>query len=131
VEHIKRISTQAQGLNPGGWLKVRIGAEDDPSGPQFGIVNGPCGFILHVALTTNEGLPVGKSLMLRAVNTTGDPDNVEDVHPIWQSGPTDSGTQHFAYSAQGEVKAGQTLRVQAKTDDSVQITMAETRVTTW
>jgi hypothetical protein len=112
-------------------LRVRIGEEDDPSGPQFGAVNGPCHFLLDMYLTTDGGIAPGKSMMLRGVNTDGDPDNVVAQHPIMQYGPTDTGSQHHAYSTQGWLPEGQTLRVQANTDDTVRITKTETRVTTW
>jgi hypothetical protein len=127
VDQIRRVSEQEQTLAPGRWAKVRIGAEDDETGPQFGIVNGPCHFMLTINLTT-DGFHPDSALMLRAVNTEADPDNVKSSHPIEQRSPTDDGPQHFAYAAQGWVPEGQTLRVQANPDTEVTISKAETRV---
>lgn len=128
VDQIRRASDQEQTLPAGNWVKVRIGAEDDPNGPQFGVVNGPTHFILTIALTTDP-VPDGKSLMLRAVNTKGDPDNVVASHPIQQYGRTDAGSQHFVYGTQGWVDTDQTLRVQAYADADIVVSKSETRVT--
>jgi hypothetical protein len=126
VDQIRRVSQQEQTLAAAKWTKVRIGAEDDETGPQFGIVNGPCHFYLSVNLTT-DGFHPDSALMLRAVNTETDPDTVKTAHPIEQRSPTDDGAQHFAYHTQGWVPDGETLRVQANPDTEVTIVKAETR----
>jgi hypothetical protein len=131
VDQIRRSNSQAQTLAPSSWRNVRIGAEDDASGPQFGIISGPAHWSLHATLTTEGGIPAGKSLMLRAVNTKGDADNVVNGHPIVQFGPTDTGPQHFGYSMQGWTDEGQTLRVQANADAEVILTKTETRASIW
>jgi hypothetical protein len=125
----KRISSaQEQKLTPGKWLKLRL---DEPTADaQFGIVTGPCHFILDFAITTDP-YPAGRSVMIRAVNTEGDADNAVASHPIAQYGATDTGPQHFAYSAQGYLSKGQWLRVQGFADSELTITKSETRVTTW
>jgi hypothetical protein len=130
VDQIRRVSTQGQTIQPGAWSNVRLGDQDDTSGPQFGIVSGPCHFILNVELTTAGGID-GRAVMLRAVNTEGDATNAVTGHPITQCGATDNGSQHFSYGTQGWLDDGQWLRVQANPDVAVTVSKAESRVTTW
>lgn len=131
VDQTRRVSDQGQAIPAGRWTNVRLGDEDDTTGPQFGIVSGPAHFVLHIAVTTAAGLDPGQAVMFRAVNTDGDAYNVVAGHPIGQVSATDDGAQHFTYDAQGWLDDEHWLRVQVNPDAEFEIVKTETRVTVW
>lgn len=130
VQYTARASDTEQTFTPGEWLNIRMADPSDDVPSQFGIAAGPAHFVLDVVLTVERGTP-GRSLMIRAVNTKGDADNVVAAHPIEQYAATDEGSQHFAYRAQGFVGDGQWLRAQLTTDVELSVVRSETRVTLW
>lgn len=132
MRQIRKTSTQEQTIRPSTtWTALRIDEEGDEQaeGTTFGVVAGPSYFVLHCAVTTEDG--GGGAVMIRAVNTQGDRDHVVAGHPIAQFTATDPGAQHYGYSAQGHVPEGQWLRLQVQADDEVHVAKVETRATLW
>lgn len=129
VDQIIMTSTTEQTVQGGTWSTLRTQDEADQA-PFFAALSGPTKFVLTLAVTTRAGATPGKSVMLRAVNTEGT-DTIKHAHPIEQCTATDDGPQHFAYTAQGDVPAGQWLRVQINPDEDLTITRTDTRVTSW
>jgi N-acetylmuramoyl-L-alanine amidase len=130
VQQIRKKNTVAQVIEADGdWHTIRLSRSDDPTG-VYGVAPGPFHYLLDAHLTTAE-MPAGAVLMVRAVNTEGDADDVVADAPIASCVASTRAAQHFAYSAQDHTDQGQWLRVQVQTTQQVSLTLVETSTTTW
>ena len=113
----------------GDWHTIRLSRSDDPTG-VYGVKAGPFHYLLDAHLTTAE-MPAGAVLMVRAVNTKGDADDVVSDAPIASCIASSRNAQHFAYSAGDYTDEGQWLRLQVQTTQQVSLTVVETSTTIW
>jgi hypothetical protein len=131
VEQIRKKNTVAQVIEAdGAWHTLRLSRSDDPTG-VYGVKAGPFHWLLNVDITTAE-MPEGAVLLIRAVSTYGDAENVVSGSPVGAETASTRAVQHFGYSAQGWTDEGQWLRVQVQAPThQVSLTLVETATTTW
>jgi len=129
MDRIEKSSSVAQEIPAGKWTTLRLSASDDPTG-VYGIAPGPFRFLVDVHLVTVHGQP-GDQLLVRAVNTAGDADNVTSPHPPAETRLSDPDAQHVNLSMQGATDEGEWLRIQLRPQRDVSVTQIQTRATLW
>lgn len=130
VKQIRKSNSVAQVIEADGkWHTIRLSKSDDPTGVN-GVTAGPWHWTMTCDITTAE-MPAGAVLLMRAVSTLGDMDNVESGAPVGAQTASARSAQHFQYSAQDYTPEGQWLRMQVQTTARVSLTLVETATTLW
>lgn len=130
MDRIEAKCTVAEALPAGKWSTLRV-RNDSKDGALEGIVAGPARYILNAAVTLVH-VPMGGAVMLRAVETGHDADDVHATRDIDQRGAVEhQGTEHFTIGAQGALDDGEWLRLQINPGADVSVTEVRANVTTW
>ena len=130
MDRIEARCTVAEALPADEWSTLRVRTDSD-DGALHGIVAGPARYLLNAAVTLVH-VPMGGAVMLRAVETGHDVDDVHASRDIDQRGAVEHhGTEHFTIAAQGSLDEGEWLRLQIHPSAEVSVTEVRAAVTTW
>jgi hypothetical protein len=128
MDRIECKCTVAEEITADEWTVLRV-RNDSGQGALRGIVAGPCSYIVNAAVTLVRA-PVGAAVMLRAVETGHELDDVHTGRDIDMRGAVeDDGTEHFTIGAQGALADGEWLRLQINPAAPVSVTEVRASVT--